>query len=763
MNKIKTFPTPRCTEILADITTGYNGILETHLDYQNAELKIVYDPRVLEEGLAKQIAQTAAHRAWEQAQHCAHANTPTCQKCVLNLQRDLSRFFDQPVSVSLENGVLATRLPRHATAVAEVKADMMPARASAAHAHAHHLAFEVTLTAITLLALLGAVFGARLGVLPPWVITALYVLAYAAGGYTGLTEGGKRLFVEHDIDIDLLMVTAALGTAIIGQPAEGAVLLFLFSLSHVLQSYALGRTRQAIEKLMDLRPAVALAKNESGWAVTPVEALRLGDIVMVRPGERFPIDGEVIAGTTEVDQASITGESVPVLKQPGDQVFAGTVNSTGTVEIRVTHLAQESTLAKIVQMVEEAQDAKAETQRALEAFEGKYARFVLLATVVLTAIPPLLLHQPFDVAFYRAMTWLVVASPCALVISTPATILSAIANGARHGVLFKGGVHLERAAALKVIAFDKTGTLTVGEPQLQSIHAMEGVTDDEFLRQVAALEARSEHPIARAIVRAAEARELALPSASNFRAIVGQGVEGAVEGVTLWVGNERMFSERGVPMPDALAQRIQNMEKQGQTVVTAYRPDKQAWLGLIAVADTLRTEAPDIVQKLHDLGIEKVVMLTGDNQDVARHIAAKVGVDEFYAELLPRDKMLILERLQNQHGTTAMVGDGVNDAPALALADVGIAMGGAGTDVALETADVVLMADDLNHLPYAIGLARKARQVTWQNIYFSLAVIVLLVASAFGAGLTLPWGVVGHEGSTVIVVLNGLRLLRYRG
>jgi len=280
---------------------------------------------------------------------------------------------------------------------------------------------------------------------------------------------------------------------------------------------------------------------------------------------------------------------------------------------------------------------------------------------------------------------------------------------------------------------------------------------------VAALEARSEHPIARAIVHAAEARGLDVPSAANFRAVVGQGVEGVVEGATLWVGNERMFSERSIALPPALAKRIHQLEARGQTVVTAYRPHDRAWLGLIAVADTLRPETPEIIRRLHELGIEKVVMLTGDNEAVAETIAAKAGVDAFYAELLPRDKVRVLERLQKQYGPTAMVGDGVNDAPALALADVGIAMGGAGTDVALETADVVLMANGLTHLPHAIGLARKARQVIWQNISFALAVIVLLVASAFGAGLTLPWGVVGHEGSTVIVVLNGLRLLRYRG
>jgi len=767
MSEDEGLPKLRCTEVLADTSLGYDGILETRLDYYNAELQITYDPRVLDEGQALQVAQETAHRAWEQVQHCAHVNTPQCHSCALKLQRDLSQFFNQSVDVRLENGVVVTRLPREAPLSAEVKTDLgpSPARATssshASHSHGTPGKTGIILTIITLVATLGAIAGSRLA-LPQWSITLLYGVAYVAGGYPGLVEGLKLLFTQRKIDVDLLMVAAALGTTLVGRPADGAVLLFLFSLSNTLQTYAMGRTRQAIEKLMDLRPPVALVKTDDGWTQTPVEALRLGDIVMVRPGERFPVDGEVVAGTTEVDQAPITGESVPVFKQPGDPVFAGTVNTTGTVEIRVTHLAQESTLAKIVQMVEEAQETKAKTQRALEEFEGKYARFVLLATIVLIIVPPVFLNQPFDTAFYRAMTWLVVASPCALVISTPATILSAIANGARHGVLFKGGAHLERTATLKVIAFDKTGTLTTGEPQMQGIYPAEGVAEDDLLRLVAALEARSEHPIARAIVHAAETHGLDLPTAANFRAVVGQGVEGTVEGAPLWVGNERMFSERSVILPSMLADRIRRLEAQGQTVVTAYRPHDRTWLGLIAVADTLRPETPDIIRRLHELGIEKVVMLTGDNKAVAETIAAQAGVDAFYAELLPRDKVRVLERLQKQYGPTAMVGDGVNDAPALALADVGIAMGGAGTDVALETADVVLMANGLNHLPHAIGLARKARQVIWQNISFALAVIVLLVASAFGAGLTLPWGVVGHEGSTVIVVLNGLRLLRYQ-
>jgi Cd2+/Zn2+-exporting ATPase len=369
--------------------------------------------------------------------------------------------------------------------------------------------------------------------------------------------------------------------------------------------------------------------------------------------------------------------------------------------------------------------------------------------------------QDFYSTFYRSMTWLVVASPCALVISTPASILSAIANGARRGVLFKGGAFLEQTAAIKVVAFDKTGTLTTGEPVLTAVLPEEGISEDELLCLAAAAEARSEHPLSGAIVHAAHTRGLELPHAHRFQAVPGQGVEAMVDDRLLWIGNERMFAERRVRIPGKIQARLRDLENSGQTVMIVFVDGE--WLGLLAVADRLRDDTMNIVAALKHQGVERVVMLTGDNKRVAASIAERAGVDEYHAGLLPQDKVQILKGLRQKYGVTAMVGDGVNDAPALATADVGIAMGGAGADVALETADVVLMSDNLKNLPYAIGLARKARRTVWQNLAFSLAVIVLLITSAFGANLPLPLGVVGHEGSTVIVVLNGLRLLRYRG
>jgi Cd2+/Zn2+-exporting ATPase len=413
-------------------------------------------------------------------------------------------------------------------------------------------------------------------------------------------------------------------------------------------------------------------------------------------------------------------------------------------------------------MVEEAQSTKANTQRMLDSFEERYAIFVLAAAVLLIFIPWLVLGQGFQPTFYRAMTWLVVASPCALVISTPASILSAIANGARHGVLFKGGVHLEKTATLKVLAFDKTGTLTSGNPTLTEIHTFGELDENGMLRLVAALESRSEHPLAKAIVQAAHARTLSLPQSTGFRAIPGQGVEGVVESQTLWVGNERMFEERGVQLPTEISHKADEIHNAGETAMYVYSASSQNFLGLLAVADTLRADAMDMIKALKAAGIERVVMLTGDNPQVAARIAERAGVDEFHAGLLPQDKVTVLQTLRRKYGPVAMVGDGVNDAPSLATADIGIAMGGAGTDVAIETADVVLMSDDLHKIPFAIGLARQARRVVWQNLTFAMAVIVVLIASAFGAQLPLPIGVIGHEGSTVLVVLNGLRLLRYK-
>lgn len=761
----------RCTDVLSDTLLGYAGVQQAEFDREKGNLRLSYDPRILTDEQALRLVRSAGTQAWDRVSHCAQKGEAACAACLAEMGEDLQNHYRQLSVLHLapetkyNKGVMEIQIPMVTFPNAELsRVEKGFARPTEAPGPARFLPglprerLEVAFTVINALTALTAFLGEQFGLVPT-VVTIMYVIAYLTGGYYGLMDG-LALLRARRLDVNLLMILAALGAAVIGQPAEGAALLFLFSLSNTLQMYAMGRSRKAIEKLLDLRPSVATVRRGSRLVSLPIEQLLLGDAVLVRPGERFPIDGEVIDGSSAVDQSAITGESIPVEKASGDQVYAGTVNGNGAVEIRVTHLSQDTTLAKIVQMVEQAQSNKAETQRMLDNFEQYYALLVLGAAAFLTVVPYFIFGHDLHTTFYRAMTWLVVASPCALVISTPASILSAIANGARHGILFKGGIHLEQTALLKVIAFDKTGTLTTGMPELMTISARTGVRKEELLRMAAAAEFRSEHPIAGAVVKAAQERGIEIPSANDFQAIPGQGVQARIEGQSVQIGNQRFFDERRTAIPVGLREEVRSLENQGQTVMLV-KVDGE-WWGLLSVADSLRPDAAEIVTQLKDLGLEKVIMLTGDNERVAATIAARAGVDEFRAGLLPQDKVRVLKTLREKYGPTAMVGDGVNDAPALAMADVGIAMGGAGADVALETADVVLMADDLANLPFAIGLARGARRTVWQNLAFSIAVIVFLIAAAFGAQLPLPLGVVGHEGSTVLVVLNGLRLLGYR-
>lgn len=759
----------RCTDVLSDTLRGYSGIREVEFDVDQGRLQVAYDPRALSDERAMQLVRKAGEQAWERVSHCAMKNGGTCGECVAEMSSELARHYQTLAHAYVapearyNNGVMDVQLKKLDLAEHEFnrieESFSVPEKAAPALPLVSRDRLEVIFTVLNALTALLAFLGQRFGFLSPEAVIAFYGVAYVSGGYYGLLDG-LDLLRERRLDVNLLMIMAALGAAVIGQPAEGAILLFLFSLSNTLQTYAMGRSRKAIEKLLDLRPPVATVRRGSRTVSVPVEKLLLGEVVLVRPGERFPIDGNVISGSSDVDQSTITGESLPVQKEPGDQVFAGTVNGNGALEIRVTRLAQNTTLAKIVQMVEDAQSNKAHTQRMLDNFEQAYALLVVAGAALLVIVPYFIFQADFYPTFYRSMTWLVVASPCALVISTPASILAGIANGAKRGVLFKGGIHLEQTANIKAIAFDKTGTLTTGRPSLTVIRPTDGADENELLQLAASIESRSEHPLAGAIVKEAQARGLKLSKATEFQAIPGQGVEANLGEKTVWIGNERLFNERRTRIPAELQAQVRELEDNGQTVMIV-KVDKE-WLGLLAVADTLRPDAAEIVADLKRLGVEHVVMLTGDNERVAANIASRAGVDEFHAGLLPQDKVRLLKNLRVKYGPTAMVGDGVNDAPALATADVGIAMGGAGTDVALETADVVLMADDLAHLPYAIGLAQQSRQTVLQNLTFSMAVIIVLVATAFGANLPLTLGVLGHEGSTVVVVLNGLRLLGYR-
>lgn len=624
-------------------------------------------------------------------------------------------------------------------------------------------AFYAWLTILCTISLAAGFFGSVLGLINNETARFFYMAAYLTGGYAGTIQSIKALS-NFKINVDVLMILAAIGAAAIDNWLEGATLLFLFSLSNTLQDYAMGRSRRAIRSLMKLRPDKALVRSEDGSETyRAVEELAIGELIIVKPGERIPIDGRVKSGISTVDQAAITGESAPVIKEPGSEVFAATMNENGVLEIEVTRRAGETTLAKIIKLVEEAQSKKAETQRFLDEFESRYAIGVILFTAGLIFIPYLVFNEPFDPTFYRAMTILVVASPCALIISTPASILSAIANAARNGILFKGGAHLEQAAELSTIAFDKTGTLTTGQSVVTDIisftngNGSGANSENELLALAASAEQHSEHHLGAAILREAHKRHVDFPKAENVKAEIGKGVLARIGGDEVMVGNRKLFDGLVNRLEKGQQAAIKKLEESGKTIIYISRNNELS--GLLVFSDQVRDQAPETLKRLRELGIKKFVILTGDLEGVARSVAGELNIDEYYAQLLPEEKVEIIQKIARQEAV-AMVGDGVNDAPALASSHLGIAMGAVGTDVALETADVVLMADDLNKLPYVINLARRAKKIVWQNIIFSLAVIGMLILSVFFFDLPLPLGVVGHEGSTLIVVLNGLRLLR---
>ncbi len=625
---------------------------------------------------------------------------------------------------------------------------------------------EPRFVVLTLLAIVLSIIGERLEV-PHWLITALNVSSYITGGVFGVTASLEALR-HRQINVDLLMVLAAVGAALVDQWHEGAILLFLFSLSNVLQAYAIGRSRQAIRGLLKLYPLEAKVRRDGQVEVMKIEQISVGDVVLIEPGERIPVDGLIVNGRSAVDQSPITGESMPVEKGVGDKVFAGTLNQQGVLDVKATQAAHDTTLARIIKLVEEAQDSKAPTERFLDTFEQYYAMIIIGATLLFIIVPPALGLTEFQSNFYRAMVLMTVASPCALIISTPASFISAIAAAARNGVLFKGGAFLEGMASVKAIAFDKTGTLTMGKPAVTDIISSCELGEDELLQVAASVEARSEHPLAKAVVLAAEQRSLSLTEVEDFQAMTGLGIAAKIDGRTVRLGSVK-YLEQNNRIPHHLAEHLEHLELEGKTVIGVVREggchlcdncqqpeNNQDWLGIVAMADQLRPEAVGIIRLLHEQGIERVAMLTGDNVRVAQTIAHQLGIDAVYAGLLPDDKVRIIKEIETEVGPTAMIGDGVNDAPALATASIGIAMGAAGTDVALETADLVLMGDKLELIPYAINLSKKARRVVWQNISFALLVIALLIISAFAINLPLPLGVFGHEGSTVIVVLNGL-------
>lgn len=617
----------------------------------------------------------------------------------------------------------------------------------------------------------------RAGAGPDWLPVALFCGAYLFGGYFTTKEAFENILARR-FEIDTLMLVAAAGAAALGKWAEGGLLLFLFSLGHSLEHFAMGRARRAIEALAKLAPETAFVKRGESTEEVPVAQLKLGDIVLVKPNERLPADGVVVKGTSSVNQAPVTGESIPVDKQPvedgkaaiaafekvsaASRVFAGTINGAGAIEVMVARLATQSTMARVVQMVAEAEAQRSPTQQFTDKFERIFVP-VVLGLVGLLMLAFLVIDETFADSFYRAMAVLVAASPCALAISVPSAVLSGVARAGRGGVLVKGGGPLENLGSLTSIAFDKTGTLTEGRPKLTDVVAADGVTEDELLAVVLAVESHSDHPLAAALVEGAKARlpiEYTVPPAADVKSITGRGIQATVSGQTVYIGKPVLFSELpGAALPEALAKANEQLMKDGRTTMIVRSGER--FLGAIGAMDTPRPVAAEVMTRLRALGIETLIMISGDNQQVADAVAKSVGLTEAQGDLMPEQKVEAIKKLREQHGKVAMVGDGVNDAPAMANATVGIAMGAAGSDVALEAADVALMGDDLGQLPFVVGLSRQTSRIIKQNLWVSLGVVAVLIPATM-FGLNIGTAVLFHEGSTLLVVINALRLLAFK-
>lgn len=603
----------------------------------------------------------------------------------------------------------------------------------------------------------------------------LYVISYAVGGWVKAKEGVETLLKERDLDVNLLMIAAAMGAAAIGYWNEGAMLIFIFALSGALESYTMERSRKDISSLMELQPETALRIEKGEMVSVSIGKLEIGDLILVKPGELIPADGKIYRGSSSVNQASITGESVPVDKVVGDEVFTGTLNGEGVLYIEVTQSAESTLFAKIIRLVEEAENEVPESQRFIKRFESIYARIVVMATVALIVLATPVLGWDWDTTFYKAMVFLVVASPCALVSSIMPAMLSAISNRARKGVLFKGGAHIENMARTAVVAFDKTGTLTLGTPEVTDFIAGEGWDRQELLGISASIERMSKHPLALAIVQSAEKEGALLQQVENGQSITGWGMQADVNGVTWKIGKSDILDEVAGDAQeitssieqDSLSESEENrqhwlsirntLESEGKTVSVILRGDSIA--GMIALQDAVRPQAAMAVKQLQQLGI-KVAMLTGDRKATAQVIAKQSGVDMVFSDLLPEDKVTHIKELRARYGHVVMVGDGVNDAPALATATVGIGMGVSGSGTALEVADAVLMNDNIDEIAGTVKVARRVQRIVKQNMIFAITVILTLITANFIEGVALPLGVIGHEGSTILVILNGLRLLR---
>ena len=806
-----------CVNRLIDELEGRNGIAQVHLRTGTgeapAQLCVHYDPDVLPLARIREVVESAGaaiserygHALWdvEGIAHQRRARTvaerlkalpgvleaEASAAGLVHVEYDRTRIDEDSiigVLGDMQVGIVGGRQDAHRAHGPGDHDHAHPADdghdhgAGEAHDHAHggllgpntELIFALACGAFLLAGFLVEKFASSA---PGWLPVAGYVTAYFFGGFYTLREAIDNLRMKR-FEIDTLMLVAAAGAAALGSWAEGALLLFLFSLGHALEHYAMGRAKRAIEALAELAPESASVRRDGQVRDVAVEALVVGDVVLVKPNERLAADGFVVLGNSAVNQAPVTGESIPVDKRPVDdparararpdgveassRVFAGTINGSGAIEVEVTRRSSESALARVVKMVSEAETRKSPTQRFTDRFERIFVPAVL-ALAFLLLFAWVVVDEPFRDSFYRAMAVLVAASPCALAIATPSAVLSGIARAARGGVLIKGGAPLEELGSLDAMAFDKTGTLTEGRPRITDVVAVDGAAEEELLTVAVAVESLSDHPLAAAIAR--DGRERLggrdIASASALENLIGRGVTATLDDETVWIGKADMFGSEGVPPLGAAATAaIAGLRDAGRTSMVVRKGERD--LGAIGLLDTPRDGAREALQRLRELGIARMIMISGDHQKVADAIATEVGLDEAWGDLMPEDKVESIRKLRASD-KVAMVGDGVNDAPAMANATVGIAMGAAGSDVALETADVALMADDLRQLPFAVGLSRHTRGVIRQNVFVSLGIVAFLVpATIFGLGIGPAVAI--HEGSTLLVVFNALRLLAYR-
>lgn len=810
----------RCVARLLESLRGRPGIAEAHvvgIDVGSPELCVHFDPAVITLSRVRELVHSVGADLTSRFAHLSiqfdapvHARAARAMAGSLRripgvLEADVAmsgsariefdrssvteeKLLESTARLSDRNHVTAKPTPPRSDADHDHKDHPTSSTQSNAtdapgtHDHAHGGSFggrsELVFVALAGIFLTAGWISGRLSVAPAWLPTAGYVVAYFFGGYFTTKEAIENLRARQ-FEIDTLMLVAAIGAAALGKWGEGALLLFLFSLGHSLEQYAMGRARRAIEALAELAPETANVRRDGQIEVVNLNALQIADIVIVKPNERLPADGVVVLGTTSVNQAPVTGESVPVDKSPikdsnsaiaafdrvspEHRVFAGTINGSGAIEVMVARRSEQSTMARVVKMVTEAEAQRSPTQQFTERFERIFVP-AILALVGLLMFAWVVVDEPFADSFYRAMAVLVAASPCALAISVPSAVLSGIARAGRGGVLVKGGGPLENLGTLTSIAFDKTGTITEGKPKLTDVVTAEGVTEEELLSVATSVEELSDHPLASAIVAGARERlgnRITALKASEVKSITGRGVRAFVDGESVHIGKQSLYEEMADIKPSSSVDAAnKKLVATGRTTMIVHKGTR--YLGVLGVMDTPRPVAARVMAELRLLGIERLIMISGDNQLVADVVAKHVGLTEARGDLMPEQKVAAIKELRKAHGKVAMVGDGVNDAPAMAHSTVGIAMGAAGSDVALETADVALMADDLSQLPFAVGLSRSTSRIIRQNLWVSLGVVAVLIPATI-LGLNIGTAVLFHEGSTLLVVANALRLLAYKG